>query len=126
MMPRKLLAQQRADEMANPDIGVGVVLDLDLAIDRPDRPALDYVRRAVAKVHVGLEASEVEHEVRLVHPRHNRGRTDRADMHAHVERMVHRKRALAEHRGEHRRAHVFGEIDQLPGRLEAMDLDACD
>ena len=125
MLPQ-LLPQQRAREIADADVGVGVILHLDLAIDRPHRLFLDHVRRTVAEVHVGSEASEVEHEIGLVHPRDNRRRTDRADVHAHVQRMVHRERALAEHGSEHGRAHLLSELDQILRCLEAVNLDTSD
>jgi len=89
------------------------MLHINFAIDRPHGAILDDVRRPIAEVHVGLEASEIDDEVSFVHPRDHRRRADRADVHAHVQRMVHRKRALAEHRGAYRRAELLRERDQL-------------
>ena len=40
--------------------------------------------------------------------------------------MVHRERALAEHGGEHRRAHLFGQLDEIARRFEAVNLDTGD
>ncbi len=81
---------------------------------------------AGCRVHVGAQASEIEDEIRRVHPRHDRRRADRADMHAQMERMVHGKRAFAEHRGQHRRAHLFRQLDQILRHLVAMEFDARD
>ena len=121
-----MLFAQRAHEIAHADIHVGVILDVDSPIDRPYRLALDNVGRAITKVHVGPEAAEVQHEIRLVHPRDDWRWAYRPNMDAHVQRMVHRKSALAEYRGHHRRAHFLGQLDQLARGLVAMDLDARD
>ena len=120
------LLAQRAHEIAYADVHVGVVLDVDPPIDRPHRLALDDFRRAIAEIHVSLQASEVQHEIRLVHPRDDRRRAYRPDVDAHVQRMIHRERALAEHRGQHRRAHLLCQLDQFARGLVAMDLDARD
>src|SRR6266436_8625125 len=89
------LLAQRAHEIAHADVHVSVVLDVNPPIDRPYRLALDDFRGTIAEIHVSLQASEVQHEIRLVHPRDDRRRAYWPDVDAHVQRMIHRERALA-------------------------------
>ncbi len=120
------LPVQRAHEIAHADVHVTVVLYVDPPVSRPYRLAFDTMGRAIAEVHVGLQAAEVQHKVRLVHPLDDRRRAYRPYVDAHIERMVHREGALAEYRRHYRRAHLLGQLDQISRDLIAMNLDTGD
>src|SRR6516162_6159255 len=106
-MPPQLLLEQSRHEITHRNVSIGVVLDIDPAVDRPDGVLLNDMWRPVAEVHVCAQTSEIQHEVRFIHARDDRRRADGTDMHAEMEWMVHRKCTLAENGGENRRTHLF-------------------
>src|SRR5437660_5367410 len=93
----QLLPEQRFDEIAHAHVDVSVVFDIDFAIDRPYRFFLNDLRWTVTEIHVGAQTSQVQHEIRLVHPRDDWWRTNWTHMNPQVESMVHREGTLTEH-----------------------------
>jgi hypothetical protein len=99
---------------------------VDALVDRPDRARPRDRRIAAPELHVGERAPEVEHQIGGGDAAAGRRRRERADVDAHELRVVHRDRALGEHRGCARRTGALDQPHHLVGQPIAMALDAGD
>ena len=84
------------------------------------------LRLGRAEVHVGELVAEREHEVGRAHAPLDRGGAERADVDAHVQRVIHREDALREHRRHDGRAELLREAQEILLRALAEQLDAAD
>ncbi len=111
---RRALCRQRRHEVAQHHLRVGVERDIHPTRGCPHRALAPDLGLRCAEIHVGELSAEGENEIRLAHAVLNRARAERADVDPHVQRVIHRKDALGQHRGHNGNLKFLREASKFP------------